>query len=133
MCTRAPSTVRGFVSNVCGFIPRIHSRLLKYVVGTAILPICHHQRSAQVFCQEAIMWKHLIHPNIVPLLGVAITPFQLISNWMPGGDLPGYIDKNPNTDRLKLVGVPPVVITHAYPHTSYLTSQRASATSIPAM
>ena len=30
---------------------------------------------------------------------------------MSGGDLPGYIEKNPNVDRLKLVGVPPIVIT----------------------
>ena len=57
------------------------------------------------------MWKRLTHPNIVPLLGVTITPFQLISNWMSGGDLPGYIEKNPNVDRLRLVGVPPDVIT----------------------
>ena len=57
------------------------------------------------------MWKHLKHPNILSLLGVTVTPFQLISNWMPGGDLSGYIKKNPNADRLKLVGVPPVVIT----------------------
>ena len=53
------------------------------------------------------MWKHLTHPNILSLLGVSITPFQLISDWMPGGDLPGYIEKNPNPDRLKLVGATP--------------------------
>ena len=57
------------------------------------------------------MWKHLTHPNILSLLGVSMTPFQLISDWMPGGDLPGYIEKNPNADRLKLVGVPSIVIT----------------------
>ena len=55
------------------------------------------------------MWKHLTHPNILSLLGVTVTPFQLISNWMPGGDLLGYIEKNPNTDRLKLVGTLPIV------------------------
>jgi len=55
------------------------------------------------------MWKQLAHPNIVPLLGVTIEPFQLILNWMPGGDLPKYIKKNPNVDRLGLVRVPPVV------------------------
>ena len=42
------------------------------------------------------MWKHLTHPNIVPLLGVTVSPFQLISTWMSGGDLPGYIEKNPS-------------------------------------
>jgi hypothetical protein len=59
------------------------------------------------------MWKRLTHPNVLPLLGVTITPFQLISNRMSGGDLPEYIDKNPDADRLKLVRVPPVAfITH---------------------
>ena len=58
------------------------------------------------------MWKRLTHPNILSLLGVTITPkFQLVSNWMPGGDLPGYIQRNPNVDLLKLVGAPPISIT----------------------
>jgi len=61
------------------------------------------------------MWKYLTHPNILPLLGVTIAPFQLISTWMPSGDLPEYIKNNPNADRLGLVGVPPVVFaSNAY-------------------
>ena len=55
------------------------------------------------------MWKHLAHPNILPLLGVTLTPFQLVSTWMPGGDLPEYIKKNPDVDRIRLVGAPPIV------------------------
>ena len=51
------------------------------------------------------MWKHLAHPNIVPLLGMTSTPLQLISKWMPNGDLTEYIEKHPNTDRLALVSV----------------------------
>ena len=49
------------------------------------------------------MSKHLAHPNIVSLLGVTIDPPELVSDWMPGGDLPGYISKHPNTNRLSLV------------------------------
>ena len=60
------------------------------------------------------MWKRLTHPNILPLRGVTIAPLQLISDWMSGGDLPGYIENNPNADRLGLVGVPPIVFTRAY-------------------
>ena len=46
-----------------------------------------------------------------------MTPkFQLVSDWMSGGDLPGYIEKNPNADRLKLVGVPLIVISLCLPH-----------------
>ena len=57
------------------------------------------------------MWKHLTHPNIVPLLGVTIDPFQLVSGWISGGDLPDYIRRNPSADRLRLVSATLVVIT----------------------
>ena len=52
------------------------------------------------------MWKRLTHPNILPLLGITVTPLQLISDWMSGGDLPDYIKKHPDADRLGLVGTP---------------------------
>jgi len=58
----------------------------------------------QAFYQEAIVWKRLEHPNIVPLLGVTTAPLQLVSVWMPGGELLGYIERNPSIDRLSLVG-----------------------------
>jgi serine/threonine protein kinase len=56
------------------------------------------------------VWKRLTHPNIVPLLGVTLVPPQLISEWMSGGDLRDYIKKNPDANRLGLVGVPPVAL-----------------------
>jgi len=57
------------------------------------------------------MWKRLTHPNILPLLGVTITPlFQLISNWMSNGNLTKYIEGNPGTDQLGLVRIPPVAV-----------------------
>ena len=49
------------------------------------------------------MWKRLKHPNVVPLLGTTISPFQLISPWMPGGDLLEYIKNNSDAYRLGLV------------------------------
>ena len=58
----------------------------------------------QVFRQVAVTSKHLSHANIVPILGATIEPYELISDWMPGGDLPGYIANNPDADRLSLVG-----------------------------
>jgi len=55
------------------------------------------------------MWKRLTHPNVLPLLGITLDPFQFISNRMSGGDLLEYLNKNPHIDRLGLVGVPPFV------------------------
>jgi len=55
------------------------------------------------------MWKHLTHPNVVPFLGITLTRFQLISDWMSGGDLPQHIKEHPDADRLGLVGALPIV------------------------
>ena len=51
------------------------------------------------------MWKHMIHKNVLPLLGITSVPLQLISEWMAGGDLQEYIRRCPSSDRLELVGV----------------------------
>ena len=87
----------------------VHKRLLGCVPDTAAFP-APRTNETQTFCQEAIMWKHLTHPNIVSLLGVTPTPFQLVSNWMSGGDLPEYIKNNSDADLLGLVGVPSVLL-----------------------
>ena len=62
-----------------------------------------HSRILQTFRQVTVVWKHLTHPNIVPLLGVTIDPPQLISDRMPGGNLTEYIASHPDTDRISLV------------------------------
>ena len=63
-----------------------------------------------MFRQVVVGWKHLTHPNIVPLLGVTINPPQLVSDWMHGGDLTEYIMSHPDADRLSLVRVPSIVL-----------------------
>jgi len=50
------------------------------------------------------VWKHLNHPNIVPFQGITTIPLQLVSDWMPGGDLTEYTNRTPDVDRLRLVG-----------------------------
>ena len=51
------------------------------------------------------MWKRLIHPNIVPFVGVTVDPPQIASEWMPGGNLTSYIKSNPRKDRVSLVSL----------------------------
>ena len=58
-----------------------------------------------------VVWKRLKHPNIVHLLGITITPLQLISDWMLGGDLPEYVKQHPDVDRLGLVSLRAVALT----------------------
>ena len=62
------------------------------------------------------MSKYMKHPNIVSLLGVTIDPFEFISEWMPGGNLPGYIANNPDADRVSLVGIPSTALCEALIH-----------------
>ncbi|KAF9643892.1 kinase-like protein [Thelephora ganbajun] len=61
------------------------------------------ERATKVFCQEAVIWKCLKHPNILLLLGVTTSPLRLVSDWMSGGNLQEYIEKHPDTDRLELL------------------------------
>ena len=75
------------------------------------------------------MWKRLTHPNILPLLGITVTPFQLVSDWMSGGDLPGYIKNHPDADRLELVGAASIVYSMLTLVISYPTSPRGFVTS----
>ena len=78
------------------------------------------------------MCKRLTHPNIVPLLGITPDPLQLISEWMPGGDLTDYIKKHSGADRVGLVGAPLVVSDPTLtPTTSYLISLKAFTSSTP--
>ena len=58
-----------------------------------------------MFCKEAVMWRSLNHPNILPLLGATISPPQLVSALMPAGDLSKYLPNNPEANRIRLVGV----------------------------
>ena len=102
--------VQGFASKVCRrILVTVHKGLTECVFDAITFSAGQHQQNLQKFCQEAVVWKRLTHPNVLPLLGVTINPFQLISSWMPGGDLPEYIKLNPDADRRRLVRLPPVV------------------------
>ena len=55
------------------------------------------------FCKEAVMWGRLRHQNIVPFVGVTLEPLQLVSGWMPGGELRSYVRENPHANLISLV------------------------------
>ena len=57
------------------------------------------------------MWKRFKHPNIVPFIGVTWDPLQFVSEWMPNGTLTQYLGKNPEADRICLVGLSCIGIT----------------------
>lgn len=59
------------------------------------------------FCREIISWKHLSHPNILPLIGVSVSTdlgsFRILTEWMPNGNLVQYTKANPEANRLELL------------------------------
>ena len=67
-----------------------------------------------MFCTDAVVWKCLNHPNVVPFRGVTFEPLQLISEWMPGGELQEYIKNNRNTSLISLVGPSPFTPTQYF-------------------
>ncbi|KAF9648137.1 kinase-like protein [Thelephora ganbajun] len=58
-------------------------------------------------CREIIGWKHLSHPNILPLLGVSVLTdphcFRILTEWMPNGNVMRYARSNPEANRLRLL------------------------------
>jgi len=66
-------------------------------------------RSLELSIREALAWKELNHPNIVPFLGIAdyeqvcrgaVSQLCLVSPWMSGGNIMEFVESNPSMDRL---------------------------------
>ena len=59
----------------------------------------------QRFCKEAIRWKALRHPNVLPLLGVTMgkSQFVMVSEWMENGNINEFIKSHRDADRFELV------------------------------
>ena len=57
------------------------------------------------FYGEAVVWKRLRHPNVVPFLGITTAPLQFVSVWMPNGTLTEYVNVKPQVDRISIVSI----------------------------
>ncbi|KAF9027827.1 kinase-like protein [Hymenopellis radicata] len=61
----------------------------------------------KAFCREALLWRQLRHPNILPFVGVSLDLFHpsfcLISLWMADGDLITFLEERPHLDRYPFV------------------------------
>jgi serine/threonine protein kinase len=76
---------------------------------------------------EAVIWKRMHHPNIVPFHGVTLNHLWLVSEWMDSEDLPEFARNCQNINRLSLVRVLSVAeVGFQSPHsfTSYVTLLR---------
>ena len=75
--------------------------------------LMHHlyPSSIQRLCREVVGWKHLSHPNVLPLIGISVLAnprcFLILTEWMPNGNVMQYARSNPRANRLRLVSSPP--------------------------
>ena len=49
------------------------------------------------FCKETLIMKKLVHPCLVKLIGVCVSPLCIVTEFMPFGDLHGFIHDKKNT------------------------------------
>lgn len=84
---------------------RLHGKPVCLKVVRLFTTVANRARVIKQFCREALVWKHLDHPNVLPLLGVNMELFKpsfcLVSPWMQNGNLLDYLEKNPTHNRLK--------------------------------
>jgi serine/threonine protein kinase len=59
----------------------------------------------QRFCREGVAWKHLQHPNVLPLLGVTVSERRLamVSEWMEHGNVIEFFKKDEHVNRTEFV------------------------------
>ncbi|KAK0486542.1 hypothetical protein IW261DRAFT_1456002 [Armillaria novae-zelandiae] len=83
---------------------RLHSTQVFLKVLRIFPPKIVRENILRQFCREALVWRQLHHPNILPFLGVngdLFDPsFCLISPWMKNGNLMSYLEEHPDHDRL---------------------------------
>jgi serine/threonine protein kinase len=62
----------------------------------------------QRLCREGVMWKHLRHPNVLPLLGVTVSErrFAMVSEWMEFGNINEFVERDKHANRIGLVRRP---------------------------
>lgn len=81
-----------WISDALGF-PRV-------IVFLQVMFLMYHVYPGyQSFCNEALVWRQLKHPNILPFLGVNTELFEpsfcLISPWMSNKDIVTFLKRNP--------------------------------------
>ncbi|KAJ7651210.1 kinase-like domain-containing protein, partial [Roridomyces roridus] len=74
-------------------------------VALKVIPIFGHlsddekRRTLEKFSKEALVWRYLKHPNVIPFLGIDSTTFEspqraLVSPWMEQGSVLDFVAKN---------------------------------------
>lgn len=69
-----------------------------------VVRVTSYDRSYQLFCRESLLWKNLIHDNILPFFGVSDDVFPdslcMVIPWMENGSLINHLDRLLSRDQL---------------------------------
>lgn len=59
-----------------------------------------------------VAWKHLRHPNVLPLLGVNLEPnrYAMVFEWMENGNINEFTQKHKEVNRVQLVSARVAVV-----------------------
>ncbi|KAG7096023.1 hypothetical protein E1B28_006705 [Marasmius oreades] len=97
---------RSFVM-MSGEMETIRWEVVDSLTYTKELQIVKRKKMVEDFCQEALIWTQLSHPNVLQLLGVNTTLFKtdfcLVSPWMVNGDIITFLNRTPDHDRLQSI------------------------------
>lgn len=82
-------------------------------VSTQFIFGAPYERSIQLLEKRVPEWKGLAHPNILPLLGVILTPFELSVAYDRGtnGNVNQYLVSHPRAPRVSLVPTTAIMAT----------------------
>ncbi|KAH8828637.1 kinase-like domain-containing protein [Flagelloscypha sp. PMI_526] len=94
-----------------GFSDVYHGRIQGVEVCVKVLRFFmtdgQRQKVRKDFCREALLWRQLQHPNILPFLGFneeLFTPsFCLVSPLMMNGNVRTFLERNPHHSRVKIL------------------------------
>jgi len=94
----AIKVVRAYITSDLDLIRSVSVSSMYAIISTRI-------HELQRFCREGVAWKHLRHPNILPLIGVTLNEyrFALVSEWMEHGNINEFIEMDEHVNRTKLV------------------------------
>jgi serine/threonine protein kinase len=85
-------------------------KVLKVGISFFSFSIHNKLNPQKSFSQEAVVWRQLRHPNVLPFYGISEDAFEvprlcLVSPWMNNGNIMSYLEAQPDHDRLTSVGV----------------------------
>jgi serine/threonine protein kinase len=83
-------------------------KLLKVWENSKTYARAAHGYFPQTFSHEAVLWRQLSHPNVLPFYGVYHwdqnrSRVCLISPWMSNGNIVQYLEDYPHANRINLV------------------------------